>query len=214
MKAFIFDFDGVIMDSQRHWDDGVVDVYKRTFPTLKADKDEFLGRSEKDVFAMLKDDGHAPARSDEDHWKEIHGYATSVYERAPIVPGVIALMERLQKLDVLMGIATSSTSTWIIPCVERRGIRQFVSTIATADQVPFAKPHPDVYLLAADRLGIDPRECIALEDSENGMTAAKGAGMYGIGFIPHGNPSRIPNADMHVRDFEELSTEWLEKMFP
>lgn len=212
MKALIFDFDGVIMDSQRHWDEGVVDVYKRSFPTLLADKDDFLGRSEKDCFHMLCKE-HRLARSEEEHWAEIHGFAGNVYDQAPIVPGVMALMERLQRLNVLMGIATSSTSAWIMPSIERRGMLKYVSAVATADQVPFAKPHPDVYLLAADRLGIDPKDCIAIEDSSNGMTAAKGAGMYGIGFIPNGDPSLIKEADMYVKDFDELNEGMLRKLF-
>lgn len=212
MKAFIFDFDGVIMDSQRHWDEGVLDVYRRTFPDLIADKKDFLGRSEKECFEIIRKE-YPLARTEAEHWAEITGFAGSVYDKAPIVPGVMALMERLRTLDVPMAIATSSTSKWIMPGIKRRGIGAYMSAIATADQVPFAKPHPDVYLLAADRMGIDPKECVALEDSENGMSAAKSAGMYGIGFIPHGDRKSIPNADMYVRNFDELSDELLRKKF-
>jgi beta-phosphoglucomutase-like phosphatase (HAD superfamily) len=79
-----------------------------------------------------------------------------------------------------LAIASSSPMEWVDPHVERLGLRHFFEQIVTADRVDAAKPAPDLYLRAVELLGVDPREVIALEDSPNGVAAAKAAGLYCI----------------------------------
>ena len=81
----------------------------------------------------------------------------------------------------------------------------------SADEVTRGKPEPDVFLLAARRLGVTPAECVVIEDAENGMMAARRAGMRCVGLVHAGDPSRCP-ADLCVADLRTLTADALARL--
>ena len=91
-------------------------------------------------------------------------------------------------------VASSSSSAWVDGWLERHGLSSLVQAVCTRDHVERVKPAPDLFLLAASRLGVDPAACVVFEDSPNGLRAAHAAGMWCV---------VVPNAVTQGLAFEE-----------
>ena len=98
----------------------------------------------------------------------------------PLKPGAVELLDALQASGCPMAIVTSSSRRTADSHLTLAGIRERVETILTCDDVTRGKPSPDLYLLAASRLGVSPQFCVAVEDSNHGVTAAHAAGAITI----------------------------------
>jgi len=128
-------------------------------------------------------------------------------------PELVALLGELRSQGVKRGIASSSDSDWVAYLVDGLGLRGEFQTIATGHDVARRKPAPDVYLLAAERLAVDPRRCVALEDSAHGVAAAHAAGMRAIA-IPN-SVSRhqdLSAADARVAHFGDVTLDLLREL--
>lgn len=110
------------------------------------------------------------------HW-ENHYQAAIHSDRLQTKPGAQYLLQHLADLGIPTGLATSSGKEKAIGKLERTGIRDYFSVIVGGNEVTHSKPHPEIYLKAAKQLCANPTECLALEDSENGVKAAYSAGM-------------------------------------
>lgn len=102
-----------------------------------------------------------------------------VYSQAPL-PGVVDYLEEARALGLKLGLASSSSRAWIEGHTERLGLRHYFSCVRTRDDVRLTKPDPALYRLTLECLGVSPRHALALEDSRNGVIAAKSAGMYAV----------------------------------
>jgi HAD superfamily hydrolase (TIGR01509 family) len=126
---------------------------------------------------------------------------------------LLALLARLREHGVRRGIASSSDSDWVAYLLDGLGLRAEFQAVATGHDVRERKPAPDVYLLAAERLGVDPRGCVALEDSAHGIQAAQAAGMRAIA-IPNSVSIHqdLSFADATVVHFGEVTWDLLESL--
>ena len=113
----------------------------------------------------------------------------------PTMPGLHALHDEIARRNIPWGIATSSPRAHAVEILQQLGLQERCRAIAAGDEVTNGKPHPDIYLLAARRLGIAPQDCLALEDSGPGSQAAVNAGMTVIA---------IPNAQTKTADFSHV----------
>ena len=93
------------------------------------------------------------------------------------MPGVLALLDALDAEGIPCAVASNSDRPWVDNVLNITGLTGRFQTVATADEVAHPKPAPDVYLLAAERLGVAPSHCVAFEDSPRGLAAAHAAGM-------------------------------------
>src|SRR6185436_8928418 len=125
------------------------------------------------------------------------------------------LLAALRRAAVPAAIASSAPARWVIGAVERLGIRPLFDAVVTCDEVARRKPAPDVYLEAARRLGADPAQSVAIEDSNPGIAAARSAGMKTVA-IPHWLTERhdLTDADLTVAHAGELTLERLVTLFP
>jgi len=98
-------------------------------------------------------------------------------EGIPLKPGALEFLETAETLGLKIAIATSTNRQRALEKISIAGLKERFSTLAAGDEVPFGKPAPDVFLLAANRLGCAPEECWAFEDSEAGLIGANAAGM-------------------------------------
>jgi HAD superfamily hydrolase (TIGR01509 family) len=98
-----------------------------------------------------------------------------------IAPGVRRLLDMLTERGIRRAVASSSRTSWVEAALETLGIRADFELIVTGDMVTHSKPHPEIYQLAAERLHLDPRRCLAVEDSPAGTASATAAGMTVIG---------------------------------
>jgi beta-phosphoglucomutase-like phosphatase (HAD superfamily) len=179
--AIVFDMDGVILDTERmdrHIWRSVATTFGLEFPDTLHDR--MIGRTRLDTQDLLR--AHFG-----EYFARAMGAATGMWRAllsqgaVPLKTGAAALLAFLEAAGIPKGIATST---------ERRRALRFLGSLAgrfealaCGDEVPSRKPAPDVYLLAALRLGVHPRNCIAIEDSPVGYAAAEAAGMMPV-FIP------------------------------
>lgn len=92
-------------------------------------------------------------------------------------PGAVELVRSLRSHGVPVAVASSSRTAWVAACLERIGLAGGFDMLVTGSDIEHGKPAPDIYLLAAERLGADPRRCLAIEDAPAGIESAKAAGM-------------------------------------
>jgi len=135
-----------------------------------------------------------------------HARVMALIDAAPLRPGVRALLDQASAANIPCAVASSSRHDWVDPALQRHHIAfSFVTTVC-ADDVERAKPFPDLYLEACRRLGTDPAQTVAIEDSPNGLAAAKAAGLFAI-VTP--NPTTqgldFSAADLVVEDLSRLN---------
>lgn len=201
MEAFVFDFDGVVVDSERHW----VALDGTFFPSLMPDFNEshaaaMMGLNLEAGYRYLVATLGLAVPYDA-YRQLLEGKVHRVYhELAQPLPGLTTLLHQLQEMRVPIGIASSSERPWIDACLDRLDLAPYFRSISTPIDVEgHAKPNPDVYLHAAASLGADPRACVAIEDSRNGIAAAKAAGMTCIAIRTDMNPQQdLSQADWQV----------------
>jgi len=212
-KAIIFDFDGVVIDSESLWPGMQVKIIQRFIPTwTMRDQMRLAGQDWHGSYALLTSEygyketfKHYESFMEDAHRQDIIDiYAT----HAALTPGVEELLKRLVARGIPLSIASSSDRHSIQTALKRLHAHPYFTQISSKDDVPKGrtKPNPDIYLLAAKRAGRRPSECIAIEDSVPGLTAAKAAGLYCIAYRTDYNRLQdMSAADMHIDHFDELT---------
>ena len=125
---------------------------------------------------MIRDFGLTQPR---EHYSDIYRAVIleSYRTQSEPLPGAVALVRGLRASGMRVGVASSSILPWVEACLARLGLADAFDDITTGTDVENGKPAPDIYLLAAQRLGVNPRDCLAIEDAPAGILAAKAAGM-------------------------------------
>jgi putative hydrolase of the HAD superfamily len=209
VAAVIFDFDGIVLDSETPEFESHRRIYERCGVALTADEWCDViglwseGHDERWFTQLCERSSSAPTHA------AYHAEKRQVFDE--VVPrepmrGIRNLLAKLAEAGVPMAIASSAPARWVVPAAERIGVRPLFGAIVTGDEVARRKPAPDVYLEAARRLGVDPSRSIAIEDSGPGITAARAAGMKTVA-IPHWLTERhdLSAADLKVAHAGELT---------
>jgi HAD superfamily hydrolase (TIGR01509 family) len=180
IRALIFDFDGVILDTETT----LYECWRETYEAHGCclTKEEWaanIGGSGYDTFNPF--DALAQRHGREVDWEPIHAarrerYNTRVWEQG-CMPGVEPLLQAARAHGLSLAVASSSNDDWVHGHLKRLGLYDYFDTTACGNEVPAIKPAPFVYQLALERLGLQPEEAIALEDSAKGLEAAKAAGL-------------------------------------
>lgn len=182
VRAVIFDFDGLIVDSETPeylaWQ-AVHAQHGWPFPLSSWRRN--IGRNDSpfDPLGRFREPG-SPTAPDEAHtlWHDHHERLQPDF-LTPL-PGVVPLLQSLRAHGLWTAVASSSRLARVRELLDRLGLAARFDAVACGDEVPEAKPAPDVYRLAARRLAVAEPACVALEDSESGVHAAKAAGMWCI----------------------------------
>jgi beta-phosphoglucomutase len=207
--ALIFDMDGVIVDSNPLHRDSWTEFNRRHgLATTDVMLERMYGRRNdqivRDFFgdSLPADQVAAYGAAKEEIYREMAGARLE----ETLVPGVRSFLERYR--DVPMALATNAEPANVNFILDRAGLRPYFRVVVDGHQVTHPKPHPEVYLRAAELLEIAPRNCIVFEDSYTGVAAAKAAGMRiaGIG-TTHDN---LPGVDVMADNFcNGILTSWL-----
>jgi HAD superfamily hydrolase (TIGR01509 family) len=112
----------------------------------------------------------------------------------PLLPGIARLFDEAPAAGLRVAVASSSAIDWVGPFLEQHGLRARLDALCTRDDVARVKPAPDLFLLAAARMGVAPRRCIVFEDSPNGLRAARAAGMWAVA-VPNALTRTLPLPD-------------------
>ncbi len=207
-KAFIFDFDGTLVDSLGLWQQIDIIYLKRFgFEVPDGLGDEINGMSFTETAQYFKDRFNLPLSIEhiKQDWVDLsHDY---YMESIDFQPGAREFLNYLKNNHKKIGIATSNQAFTTERYFRKQGI-DYIGSFAYSCDVEKGKPFPFVFLKAAEDLGVKPEECLAFEDTLEGVTAAKRAGMTVVAFedkYSHLKKEEIKElADYYITDYGEL----------
>lgn len=192
MDAVIFDLDGVLVDSEPVWEE-----VRRAFVaghggTWQPDtQSRLMGMSTAEWAAYLSGELGVTLSPEDTARGVVDGMIAHYDSHVPLLPGALDAVRRLAGRWPL-GLASSSPRALIDIVLDRTGLAESFRATVSTEEVERGKPAPDGYLLAAERLGVEPSVCVAVEDSSNGLRSASAAGMRVIA-VPR--PAYPPAAD-------------------
>ena len=213
IEAVIFDLDGILLDSEQVWDEAREQLAKeRDGRWHENAQRDMMGMSSLEWSRYMHDVIGLPEPPEEISREVVERMAKLYREHLPVVPGAREAVDRLAARWPL-GLASSSNRELIDLALELLGVEHLFKATVSSEEAARGKPAPDVYLEAARRLGVEPVHAAAIEDSENGIRAAKAAGMRVIA-IPnqHFPPAEdaLTQADVLLRSLDELTPEVVE----
>jgi HAD superfamily hydrolase (TIGR01509 family) len=196
IRALVFDFDGLILDTETPLIDAYGEVHARHCVTF-------------DRSLFLRSVGHADYAFDPWHGFSQHAdrAALELERRAckdelllrqPVLPGVLALLEAARAADIRVGLASNSQHDWVDPHLTRLGLFGHFDFIACREDARSPKPEPDLYRLVLNRFGLRGHEAIAFEDSHAGSLAAKRANLWVVA-VPNESTAHHDFSHVHFR---------------
>jgi beta-phosphoglucomutase len=211
LTTVVFDFDGVIADTERLH----LTAFRSAFSPHGWTIDEavyfdrYLGCDDRGLVVMYARE-HGLALSDELIWQLVeaktHAFDEGLEAGRMLFPQARPCIERLGGRFSL-GIASGAAKAEIVKILDAADLRRHFPVIVAADDVFETKPHPEPYLMAAQQLGVDPRACLAIEDSPPGLAAAHAAGMRTVGITNTVSRTQLARADRVIDNLDELTLE-------
>lgn len=193
--AVLFDLDGVLVDTEPWWD-GVRREFATTLGLAWAlDDTRALMGANTAGWSRIMRERLGPTAGTADEIRDVIVGAMAARYRtwpAPVMDGAPALVRRIAATRPV-AIASSSPPVLIRAAVDALGLHDALGATASSDEVVHGKPAPDVYLLAAARVGVDPERCLVVEDSVHGVSSGKAAGMTTV-LVPNPSVPPLPEA--------------------
>lgn len=212
IKALVFDFDGLIIDTETPLHDSWSELFDSY--GVKLDREAFegsIGGADFDIYQLLEELSGQRIEREVVRPRTRSRYLERV-ERNPILPGVEDYLIAARGMGLKLAVASSSRPGWAADHLERRGLLHYFEFVLSEGDVSNVKPDPELYATAAHRLGVRPRDALAIEDSANGLAAAKSAGLYCV-VVP--NPMTedmdFGSADIRLNSLADMPLENLLK---
>jgi HAD superfamily hydrolase (TIGR01509 family) len=215
IEAVIFDFDGVLIDSELLWtkaDRRMLASHHISYSG--GDRHLFTGRSQADAAEIfIKKFGMRLPRvmvieqrlaSLEEVYSEIE---------PQLMPGAEQLIKAIHQEGIKLAIASGTPKRIIEAIIKRRNLADFFGAVVSSDEVKRGKPSPDVYLYAASKINAIPEKCVVFEDAQSGALAAKSAGMFCIA-VPneHTKAQDFSMADLIISRLDETTLETIKNL--
>ena len=204
IRAIVFDFDGLILDTETPLIDAYAEVHARHGVTF-------------DRTLFLRCVGHADYAFDPWHGFSQHADRAALelerrackddlLMRQPVLPGVLALLESARAQGIRVGLASNSEHDWVDPHLERLGLRAHFEFIACREDAASPKPEPDLYRLVLNHFGLRGHQAVAFEDSHAGSLAAKRANLWTV-VVPNESTAHhdFAHADWQVKSLAEVT---------
>ncbi len=208
IQAFIFDMDGVLIDSENRYKVIEKELFGEVGVEIAHDEHiSYQGCSNPVMWGLIKEK-HGLAHS-LDHLvgiteEKVIRYFNSLPEIEPM-PGVVGLLQWLKAKGIKLALASSSTIEVIRIILSKTGLDQYFEILADSTEAGAGKPDPAIFLLARKKLGIPKENCIVIEDSTNGIKAARAAGIYCIAFNGPGSEHQDQSAaNWRITRFTEI----------
>lgn len=213
VKAFIFDLDGVIVDTAKyHYLAWKKLANELGFEFTLEQNELFKGVSRKRCLEILLDIGNVTATQKQfDTWmvEKNEDYLAYIDEMdsSEILPDVPRVLNYLKEKNIPMALGSASKNARAI--LEKVGLISYFEYLVDGTNVTKAKPDPEVFLIGANKLGVSPEACVVFEDAVAGIQAANNAGMTSIGI---GDESILSEARYNFNDFTQISNDFLDQL--
>jgi beta-phosphoglucomutase len=210
MKGFIFDLDGVIVDTAKYhylaWKN-LADQLGISF--TEEDNEHFKGVSRVRCLEILLEMGNVSVSEQQfESWlvekNEDYLDYISKMDTREILPGVREILELLKNQNFPLALGSASKNAKSI--LEKVGLLSFFEVVVDGNDAVKAKPDPQVFLMAAERIGVPPKECVVFEDAQAGIQAANAAGMLSIGI---GDSQILSEANRVFKNFTEIDQNFM-----
>lgn len=206
-QAIIFDMDGVLIDTESHHQVIEHQIFRDLGLNItEKDREPFIGFAADEMWSRVVDHyelDHSPADLLDLNNERIIEYFTS-QTKCEAIPGVEDVLKWIQSQKIPMAVASSSSRVVMDVLLEQVGLDSYFTTRVGGQDVEKSKPEPYIYLHTAEILRVTPDKCVVVEDSTNGIRAAKAAGMYCIGYRGTGyhgqNQSMADQTIEHYKD--------------
>jgi HAD superfamily hydrolase (TIGR01509 family) len=214
IRAVIFDLDGVLVDSEIWWDDvrrGLARDWGRTWTT--DDRAAVMGANSAAWARIMRDRLRLDLDPDTIERAVVDGVvARFAREGAPRIDGAVEAARRIAA-DRSTAVASSAHRAVIDAALAATGLTGTFTVVVSSDEVAHGKPAPEVYLTTAERLGVEPGDCLVIEDSRNGVLAGKAAGMTVV-LVPNLSvppaPGTTEHADLTIDRLADLDIDALD----
>ncbi len=205
-RAVIFDMDGLLLDTETLWHDAEAELFRRHGAEFThEDQMRVIGTTFEVTARYFAERLRWPF---ERRAELVQESTALMHDRVRVQvdarPGAVDLIKGLRDLEgVRLGLASNSPRFLVDDALATARLADAFDAIVTSDDVDHAKPAPDIYLLACERLGVEPAEALALEDSSSGVIAAKAAGLTCIA-VPMFAETDVSTADRVIDSLEDL----------
>ena len=213
-QAVIFDMDGVLVDSyQAHFESWREIAEADGLVVTEAEFAATFGRTSREIVACLWGEGRFDdAQVDELDRRKEAAYRRIVEASFPAMAGASELLRTLRTTGFRLAVGSSGPPENVALVLDRLGAAELFHAIVTGKDVTRGKPDPEVFLIAAKRLGVAPADCVVIEDAPAGIEAAHAAGMAGIGLTSTGRtPEDLVAADVIVGSLTEVTPQLLRR---
>ena len=205
-RAFIFDMDGTLVDNMRFHTKAWTTMLAEN--GIKNDGHDFLvktaGKTNREIIPAFFENATEAELLKLGNRKEAL-YRDLFLPERKTVKGAIEFLERSQKLGIKMAVATAAPVANMEFILDGLDLRRFFDAITTAADVIQGKPHPEGFLISAEKLGIKPENCLVFEDAVNGFEAAHNAGMKSIGIATVNSTEEILKLDSVIEAHEDFT---------
>jgi HAD hydrolase, family IA, variant 3 len=179
IKAVLFDIDGLMVDTESLATEAFIhSAKKQGYDMTKEETLMVLGFTTKSIYEFwenyFKNSDVSGKQLVDDHYKYIENVLFTTGPKK--MPYIEELLKYLKENNYKVAVASSSNMNHIINNMEKTGLKKYIDEFASGAEVKNGKPAPDVFLLAAERLGVEPKKCLVLEDSKAGVIAGSSAG--------------------------------------
>ncbi|MCR4325105.1 MAG: HAD family phosphatase [Candidatus Curtissbacteria bacterium] len=213
IRAAIFDFDGVLVNSPEFIAKAYEEFLRVRGKDPNIDHSKFMGRTGIANMRILKEKYGLEGEA-ENLLAERRAISDSLWEEnMALMDGVRGLLERLKSKGIRCGIASSARRDKIKGALVKFGVDDFFEVIVSEEDVTNGKPNPEVFLMAAEKLGVAPENCVVVEDALHGVEGAKAAGMKVV-FVPdvRFTKARHEKADVILKNLDELTDEVMDSL--
>ncbi|MEO9474039.1 MAG: HAD family phosphatase [Cyclobacteriaceae bacterium] len=217
LKAAIFDMDGVIIDSEPLHYKAYHQMFDEVGVTVSAELyDSLTGKSTINLCKQIKEHfglNHSP----EELAAIKRRYYNVIFENDKtfdLIDGVRDLIENYYANGLTLVLGSSATMASIERIFKRFDLNRYFKAKLSGAELKASKPHPEIFIKAAEATGFSPDECIVIEDATNGIEAAKGAGIFAVAFdSEHSKNQDYSKADLVVGDLEEIHYDHIKAYF-
>ena len=190
LQAVVFDLDGLMFNTEELYQEVGGEILRRRNKLFGPDLlDAMMGRPGSVALQIMIDWHQLDSTVAELAAETDEVFGTILDERLAVMPGLMQLLEKLERAEIPKAIATSSGPDFVRTVLSKFELAPRFQFVLTCDDISQGKPHPEIYRLAASRFGMRPQELLVLEDSQNGCRAAVAAGTVAVA-VPGGHSRR------------------------